>query len=165
MRTLLALLATSLVMLEGCGRRTETLDREKVMAAIQRAEEAQSAAYRRNDLNAAFASYTDDSTLYAPGSPPAHGRAAIRALNERAMMDPALKVVIDEASRRWWLAKSGDLATTTYNTLWTHTDAASGKPVTERVISQTTWLKQSDGSWKNVMDINGAYPAPTAPAE
>jgi ketosteroid isomerase-like protein len=163
MRKLLLLIAVSPVALGGCAQKAETVDPKGVMVAIQDAEEAQAAAYRRNDLDAAFAVFTEDSLLYLPGTPPAHGRKAIRAVNERAMADPALKITIDEASRKWWIAKSGDLATTTYNTAWTHT--VSGKPVTERLVSQTTWSRQSDGSWKNVMDINGVYSAPTAPAE
>lgn len=154
-----------LLMMSGCANKSETADREKVMAAIQNAEEAQAAAYKRNDLDAAFAVYTEDSLLYLPGTPPAHGRQAIRAVDKHAMADPALKLSIDETSRKWWIAKSGDLATTTYTTTWTHTDAASGKPVTEPLVSQTTWAKQADGSWKNVMDINGVYPASAMPAK
>jgi ketosteroid isomerase-like protein len=160
-----AVVATSLALLGGCAQKPATTDREKVMAAIQNAEEAEADAYRRNDLDAAFTVFTEDSILYLPGNPPAHGRAAIRAVDERAMADPALKIALNEASRKWWIAKSGELATTTYTTTWTHTDAVSGKPVTEPLVSQTTWAKQADGSWKNVMDINGVYPASAMPAQ
>jgi ketosteroid isomerase-like protein len=103
--------------------------------------------------------FAEDSTLYAPGMPPAHGRQAIKAANERALKDPALNAMIDEGSRKWFVAASGDLATTTYRYAWTHTDANSGRPVTEQVSSQTTWIKQADGSWKNVWDLNAVYPA------
>lgn len=146
------------ITLAGCAEKTQAVDRQKVMAAIQQAEQAQEAALVRNDLEAAVQIFTEDSVLYVPGMPPAHGKAAIKASNAKALADPAFNGTIDEASRKWWVARSGDLATTTYTTTWTHTDAASGKPVTEPLTSQTTWARQSDGSWKNVMDINGVYP-------
>jgi uncharacterized protein (TIGR02246 family) len=161
---ILAIAAISLALLSGCARNSEAADREKVMTAIQDTEEAQAAAFRRNDLDKVFAIYAEDSMLYLPGLPPAHGREAIRAVDEHAMKDPAFNVTIDEASRKWWVARSGDLATTTYTTIWTHTDAASGKPMTEQMMSQTTWVRQPDQSWKNVMDINAVYPASATPA-
>lgn len=158
MRVSFALVAVALVALAGCAEKVEGVNREKVMAAIQQAEQTQEAALVRNDLEGAVKIFTEDSVLYVPGMPPAHGREAIKASNARALADPAFNGVIDEASRKWWIARSGDLATTTYTTTWTHTDAASGKPVTEPLVSQTTWAKQPDGSWKNVLDINGVYP-------
>lgn len=35
---------------------------------------------------------------------------------------------------------------------------ATGKVVREPLVSQTTWAKQADGSWKSVNDINAVYP-------
>lgn len=156
--------AATLALLGACAQKVETVDREKVIVAIQKAEEAQAAADGRNDLDGAMAVFAEDSTLYVPGFPPAHGRAAIRAIHQRVLSDPAWNVVFDEGSRKWWIARSGDLATTTYTMVWTHTDSGNGKPVTERLTSQTTWARQTDGSWKNVMDINAVYPAPIVPA-
>lgn len=159
MRGPIVITAPMLAMLGACAPETETVDRSEVIGAIQAAEQAQAAALGRNDINGAYAVFTDDSLLYAQGFPPAKGREAIRSTNERVLKDPAFNAVIDEASRKWWVAASADLATTTYTTVWTHTDAKSGKPVTEPLTSQTTWLKQADGSWKNVMDINAVFPA------
>jgi uncharacterized protein (TIGR02246 family) len=160
----IAVSATSLALLGGCTQTPESLERTKVIEAIQKAEVAQVAALTRKDLDAAVTVFAEDGTLYAPGMPPAHGREAIKAANERALKDPALNAQIDESSRKWFVAASGDLATTTSRYAWTHTDATSHKPVTEQVSSQTTWTKQTDGSWKNVWDLNAVYPAPSSPA-
>lgn len=160
MRGSLVIGAASLALLGACTKKAESVDREKVIATIQNTEEAQAAADGRNDLDGAMAVFAEDATLYLPGFPPAHGRAAIKTLHRHALNDPVFNVILDEGSRKWWIAKSGDLATTTYTMMWTHTDEVSGKPVTERLTSQTTWARQADGSWKNVMDINGVYPAP-----
>lgn len=54
--------------------------------------------------------------------------------------------------------ESGDLATKTYTSAWTHTDGTSGIVLAERLVSQTTWVRQADGSWKNVSDLNAVYP-------
>lgn len=142
----------------GCNQKAQIVSREEIIAAIQQAEQAQEAALARKDLDVAVNIFTEESTLYPPGMPPAHGRAAIKAVNEHALKDPALNVAIDEASRKWWVAASGDLATTTYTSVWTHTDTTSGKVLTESLVSQTTWAKQADGTWKNVWDMNAVYP-------
>jgi ketosteroid isomerase-like protein len=163
MRKLLLLVAASPVALGGCAQKAETVDRQEVMAAIQQAEQAQAAALARNNLDGALKIVTEESTLYVPGMPPAHGREAIKRSNARALADPAFNVVVDEASRKWWIARSADLATTTYTTTWTHTDVATGKPVSQPLVSQTTWARQPDGSWKNVMDINAVYPTSNVP--
>jgi len=163
MKGSLALASASLVLVGACTQNEELAQRDKVIATIQQAEEEQAAALARRDLDGAVTVFAKDGTLYVPGQPPAIGREAIKAVNERSLNDPAVNVVIDEASRKWWVSVGGDLATTTYRYAWTHTDASNGKPVTEQVVSQTTWARQADGSYKNVLDINGVYPASTAP--
>jgi ketosteroid isomerase-like protein len=154
--------AASLALLGACTRQADVADPGKVIAAIGKAEEAQAAALGRGDLDGAMAVFAQDATLYMQGMPPAIGRAAIKAANERVLKDPALNVVPDEASRKWWVSASGDLATTTYASAWTHTDPGTGKPLTERLVSQTTWRRGTDGTWRNVSDINAVYPAPVS---
>ncbi|TAL03018.1 MAG: nuclear transport factor 2 family protein [Rhodospirillaceae bacterium] len=163
MRKSLVIAAAALSLLGACTQKAKTVEREDVIAAISKTEEAQTAAIGRNDLNGAVAVFAEDATLYTPGMPPAIGREAIKAVNERVLKDPALNIVIDEASRKFWISANGDLATTTYTSAWTHTDAISGKPVTERLVSQTTWERQADGTWQNVSDLNAIYPV--VPAE
>lgn len=156
----LAIAAGAAVLVAACTPNTETADRQQVIGAIQKAEQAQEAALARNDLDGAVTGFASDATLYVPGMPPAHGREAIKAANERALIDPAMNVKIDEGSRKWWVSATGDLATTSYTSAWTHTEASNGKPVTEKLVSQTTWARQPGGSWKNVMDINAVFPDP-----
>jgi len=160
MKTSLAPAITSLVLLGACAPRSGGADATKITAAIRSAEEAQVAALGRRDLDGAVAVFDDHATLYVPGMPPATGRAAIRAANEMALKDPALSLAPDEASRKWWVSASGDLAATSYASTWTHTDPSSRKPVTEWLVSQTTWRRATDGTWRNVSDINAVYPAP-----
>ena len=151
----------ALAMLGACARTAEPVDPNEAIAAIQQAEEAQAAALGRNDLDAAVTIFAEDAVLYMQGIPPAVGREAIKAVNRNVLEDPALNVAIDEGSRKWWVSASGDLATTSYTSAWTHTDTSSGKPVTQQLVSQTTWTRQTDGSWKNVLDINSVYPNAT----
>jgi ketosteroid isomerase-like protein len=162
MKRSISLTATSLVLLGACTQKLEPADRDEAIAAITKAEVTQAAALDRKDLDGAVAVFAEDAMLYMQDMPPAMGREAIKAVNERVLNDPALNVVPDEASRKWWISASGDLATTIYTSAWTHSDASSGKPVTERLVSQTTWVRQADGRWKNVSDINAVYPAPAA---
>lgn len=159
---LIAHLPAVLALLAGCTGKPHAADPQQVMAAIQREEEAQSAALVSKDFDAAMNMFAPDATLYTPGLAPAVGRDAIKVVMERVLQDPALTVSIDESSRKVWVAASGDLATTTYRSVWTHTDARSGKVITEPLVSQTTWQKQADGRWKSVSDMSAIIPAAQA---
>ena len=160
MPRLRAIAAGAVVLVAACKPNTEPTDQKKVIGAIQQAEQAQEAALAKNDLDGVVTVFASDATLYVPGMPPANGREAIKAVNERALADPAMNVKIDEGSRKWWVSAGGDLATTSYTSAWTHTEASTGRPVTEKLVSQTTWARQSDETWKNVLDINAVYPDP-----
>lgn len=157
-RWLIAHLPAALALLAACAGKPHAADPQQVKAAIRREEAAQSAALVRKDFDAAMNMFAPDATLYTPGLAPAVGREAIKAVMEEALKDPALTVSIDESSRKVWVAASGDLATTTYRSTWTHTDAQTGQVITQPLVSQTTWEKQADGRWKSVSDMSTVIP-------
>jgi len=60
------------------------------------------------------------------------------------------------------MAASGDLGYT-YGTYVFKAKGQDGKPVTGNGKYTTIWKKQSDGSWKVVLDMGNSSPAPTQP--
>jgi ketosteroid isomerase-like protein len=57
------------------------------------------------------------------------------------------------------ISESGDLGYT-YGFFEFHSKDKDGKPVTEYGKYTSIWKKQSDGSWKVVLDMGNASPAP-----
>ena len=123
---------------------TRSADEKK----IRESEVAMSAAAVSKDLDKVVSYYADDAVVFAPNSPGATTKEAIR----NAWKDILMPV---GASTSWKptkveVAKSGDLAYTsgTYN----GTMMADGKPVKDSGNYLTVWKKQTDGTWKILVD-------------
>jgi len=115
---------------------------------IWESETAMSAAAVSKDLDKVVSYYADDAVVFAPNAPGATTKEAIR----NAWKDILMPV---GASTSWKptkveVAKSGDLAYTsgTYN----GTMMADGKPVKDSGNYLTVWKKQTDGTWKILVD-------------
>jgi len=135
-------------------------DKDAALLAIHMVEEGQMKAFDADDVAGAIAPYGDDSVFIASGMPLASGMAAIRPAFEEMLADPNAKLVMSPQSSR--VSASGDLAVTTASYDFTHSDPATGEPVTEHGMNQTVWSKQADGSWKNVSDFNVSVPPEAA---
>lgn len=130
----------------------EKVDRD----AILRADEDFAHYAREHGLAEAFASYAaDDATILPNGGNPVKGREAIRALfaSSSAGTTLAWKPFTAEVSR------SGDLGYT-LGTYESRSSDASGKPVIRYGKYCTIWKKQSDGTWRYVVDLGNPSPAP-----
>ena len=131
---------------------------DAVLAAIQQTEEHRQAALKAGNMAAGVAVYAPEAVFYEPGKPPVTGDQ-IRAAFDRMGKDQAYNLAIDDASRSHWVAKSGDLAVTSYTGSWTHTKAED-VATTEPLLNQTVWALQQDGTWKIVSDVNTVIEAP-----
>jgi ketosteroid isomerase-like protein len=147
-----------LTVLAACSPKTEetssppAVDADAIMAQIHKTEDAQIAALNAGDIERGTAIYAPGAWFYPPGEPGVTG-PAIRTSFERMLADANNGIKVDEASRKHWVAASGDIAATSLAGTWKHT-AAGGKVVTEPMANQTVWQKQADGSWKIMSDLN-----------
>ena len=117
--------------------------------AIRGADAATLKAAQGNDVNGAVANYANDADWLPPNAPIVHGKTAIRAGWAKLIGNPGF--TIDWQINKLEVARSGDLAYTIYTYQMT-LDGANGKPITDQGKDMAVWKKQSDGTWKIVVD-------------
>ena len=100
--------------------------------------------------------YADDSVEVPNGAPAIHGKAEIAK---------GMGFLDDKNNRLIWtpvgadISSSGDMGYT-YGTFEFHSTDKDGKPAIEYGKYTSIWKLQSDGSWKVVLDMGNANPAP-----
>ncbi|WP_137680804.1 YybH family protein [Aurantiacibacter suaedae] len=127
-------------------------DPDDVIATIRATEQAQLDAIASDDLVGIARLYADDAVLVRPDGTRLLGGAAIADGYGDLIADPAFHIEVSPANG--WAATSEDLATLASNVDITTTDPETGEPVTEQMISQTVWTRQSGGTWMIRSAIN-----------
>jgi uncharacterized protein (TIGR02246 family) len=100
--------------------------------------------------------WAEDAVILPPGQAPVIGKAAIRQMVEGMSNIPGFKISWEPLSA--YVSESGDLAYILEQNQITMNDS-TGKPITEYNKAVTIWKKQTDGSWKNVVDTWNADPS------
>tara|TARA_A100001391_G_scaffold95213_2_gene63068 strand:- start:8153 stop:8674 length:522 start_codon:yes stop_codon:yes gene_type:complete len=131
-------------------------DPDEVIATIRATEQAQLDAIASDDLVGIARLYADDAVLVRPDGTRLVGGAAIADAYGDLVADPAFHIEVTPAEG--WASSAEDLAALDSNVDITTTDPESGEPVTEKMISQTVWTRESGGTWM----IRSAINAPRA---
>lgn len=144
---------TVLTVMLGCsqGPKQSAGTHDTDVQAVKDTEAQWNKDYQAKDADKVTAYYTDDAVLIAPGSAPANGKEAIRASMKQFVSDPALSLQFQPSLVD--VASSGDVAYTQGSYTLTVTDPTTKKPVNDHGSYVTVYKKQSDGSWKAVLDI------------
>jgi uncharacterized protein (TIGR02246 family) len=151
---LLTTIALAIVVAGGCGgsHRINFSDEE---AAIRRTDADWLAAAASHDLNRVLPFWADDPAILAPGAPPIVGKEAIRIYVTESFAAPGFSITWK--TEKVEVSQSGDLAYST-GTNRISLNGPDGKSLTEEGRGVTIWKKQTDGSWRCVLDV-------TSPAE
>ena len=129
-------------------------------AAVQKADADWSAAARAKQADAWLAFYADDAVALPPNAEMATNKDAIRKAITDLLALPGLSVSWQTTKAE--AARSGDLAYT-YGTYELTSNDAAGRPTTDHGKYSEVWKKQSDGSWKCIVDM-WSSDLPLAPA-
>jgi uncharacterized protein (TIGR02246 family) len=127
------------------------VDTAAAEAEVKRTEAEMLAAFKAKDPARLAGYYADEAVMATPGRAAAAGRAAIVAMLEADMKDPAF--ALDFANAKTLVAASGDIAYTRGTFRVTFTDPATKRPREGRGNYVTIFRKQSDGSWKAIEDV------------
>lgn len=100
--------------------------------------------------------WADDAIVMSPGQPPIKGKKAIREMVESTSKIPGFKISWEPLSVA--VAKSGDIAYMIEQNQITVNDSL-GNPHSEFNKSVTIWRKETDGSWKNIVDMWNSAPS------
>lgn len=119
---------------------------EKLMQVSR--EWSKIAATRNVDKTLSY--WADDATVISAGQPTLKGKKEIRQMVEGSFKDPSFQIGWEPQSAE--ISKSGDLGYMIEDDNLTVNDS-TGKPVTQHYRSITIWKKQTDGTWKNVVDV------------
>jgi len=106
------------------------------------------------DVAKTLSYWAEDAVVIAAGQPVLTGKAEIKKMMEASFNNPSFRIS--------WSPKSadvdGNMGYLIEDTKIT-TDDSAGRPITQRFKTVTIWKKQSDGNWKNVVDIMTPKPA------
>ena len=164
-RTFLPVSIALTFLLAGCTPATPPapLDtRAADMKAIQDTETAWSQSFATKDVDKVTAFYADDASLFLTDMPVVTGKSNIASVFKPFLADENFSLIF--SANKVDASKSGDLAYTQGRYTWTYTDAKTKKVVSEKGKYVLVFMKQADGSWKDVADISNAD-GPAAPVK
>ena len=100
--------------------------------------------------------WAEDAIVMSPGEPALKGKQAIRSMIEGTSKIPGFRISWEPLSVV--ISKSGDMAYMIEQNQITVNDPL-GNPITQYNKAVTIWRKETDGSWKNVVDMWNAEPS------
>lgn len=136
------------VFLTGCGEtKIDTKSEGERLMQISR-EWSKSAA--TDNVEKTLSYWADDAVMMSSGQPPLKGKKAIREMVEGTSKIPGFKISWEPLSVS--VSKSGDMAYMIEKNQITMNDTL-GNPITKFGTGVTIWRKESDGTWKNIVEI------------
>lgn len=138
-------------LLTGC---TPADTRDADAKTIRDTEAAWSQAYATKDADKITSFYADDASLFITGMPIVRGKANIASTWKQYLGDSNFSLTF--TPDRVTVAKSGEMGTTQGSYAFTYTDPKSKQAVLEKGKYVEVYMKQADGSWKDVADISNA---------
>ena len=126
---------------------------EKVMQLSKEWSKAAST----GDVTKTISYWADDAILMSGGQPTLNGKKEIKKMVEESFKIPGFKISWDPQTAV--VSESGDMAYLIENSQITLSDS-TGKSIVENSKAVSIWRKQTDGSWKNVVDISTPEPTP-----
>ena len=128
----------------GCNSNNKSEEQQRL---IQTSKQWSDAASNR-DVDKTLSYWADDAVVMAAGQPVLTGKAEIKKMIEASFSNPSFRIS--------WSPKTadieGNMGYLIEDTKIT-TDDSLGRPITQRFKTITIWKKQTDGQWKNVVDI------------
>lgn len=142
-------IAIMLVVITACNEQQEVDTISEGEKLMQTSREWSQVAASKN-VDSILHYWTDDAIVLSAGEAPLKGKDAIRGMVEGSMKDPGFQISWEPKSAE--VSKSGDMGYLLETTTMAMTDS-TGKPMTHNFDAVTIWEKQSDGSWKCVVDV------------
>jgi uncharacterized protein (TIGR02246 family) len=143
------------VLVSACADPLPRVDVEAEGAELMRISREWSSVASTGDMEATLSYWAEDATMMAPGQPPMRGKQAIREYLESTSSIPGFTVRWEPLEAH--VAASGDLAYLIERNQFSYQDS-TGARITESNKVVTVWRKESDDSWKNVIDMWNADP-------
>jgi len=143
------------ILLASCS--SDSVDYEAEKIHLMELSREWSGIVNSGDIDAIVSHWDENAVLLPPGSPMIEGRDAIRAYVESSSAIPGFSITWEP--ERAFISNSGDMAYMIERNEVTFNDQ-DGELVEVPGKVVTIWKKDSDGEWKNVIDMwNSVTPA------
>jgi uncharacterized protein (TIGR02246 family) len=149
MKGTISMLVFFLVAFISCNQKT--VDKKAEGEKIMQLSKEWSSAAATGDAEKTLSYWADDAVLIAPHEPLLNGKEQIRQMVNQSFNAPGFKISWQPQSVQ--VSDNGDMAYLIEDAQVTYTDS-TGKSVTQQNKAVSIWRKQSDGSWKNIVDIS-----------
>ncbi len=103
------------------------------------------------DIDKMLSYWSEDAVLFSSGELAIKGKKGLRDMLEGSMKTPGFRISWEPLNAE--ISESGDMGYLIEKTEISFTDS-DGATQTQKNNAVTIWRKQSDGSWKNVVDIS-----------
>lgn len=120
---------------------------EKIMQLSREWSEAASS----RDVEKVVSYWGDDAVIISAGAPVLRGKQEIRRMVEESFKTPDFRISWQPESAT--VSESGDMAYIIENVQISYTDS-TGTPVSFNDRAVSIWRKQTDGAWKNAVEIS-----------
>jgi uncharacterized protein (TIGR02246 family) len=146
-RFVVLVVAGVLLACTGCASAGSQTD---VQSQILRLDAEWSRAAQDRDVDRVVSFWSDDATVFPPGSPSVAGKAAIREFVAKSFRTPGFSISWKTTTVA--VSRSGDMAYTTGTNRVTFS-LSDGRQVTVDGKAVAVWRREKDGLWKCVVDI------------
>lgn len=147
---------TIATLLVGCSE--ATVDSDAEAQELMQLSRDWSAMVGSGDFEAAIDVWADDAVMLPPDLPVLSGKSAISEYVAGTTSIPGFKISWEPDSAH--VSKSGDMAyLIEHNVI--EMDGVNGERIVTHGKVVTVWRRDSQGQWKNVVDMWNAVPAPT----
>ena len=135
-----------------------TIDRQAEAQELMELSREWSTLVGSGNVEATLDFWAEDAVMLPPDLPVLYGKAAIREYVTRAEKLPGYKIILEPESAH--ISKSGDMAYLIERNV-VEFDAENGDNIVNHGKVVTIWRKDSNGQWKNVVDMWIAAPPPS----
>jgi ketosteroid isomerase-like protein len=145
----------ALSLLTGCTE--NAIDQNAEADKLMELSKAWANSVKNKNVDEMLSYWADDAILMSPNEPAVIGIDSLRAMVKRSIKIPGFE--INWNPQEAYVSKSGDLGYVIFKNYMTMPIDTMGNTRTVFNKGVEIWKKQSDGDWKNVVDISNADPS------
>lgn len=154
MKTILTFTTLTLFLLGGCTQ--STIDTAAEGETLMQISREWSETVAMGNIESILSYWADNAVMISPFEPTKIGKEAIRQMVEESLNTPGFSITWEPLSAS--VSKSGDMGYLIEENRMSWLDEDGNEVIMQNNVL-TVWRKDSDGNWKNVVDMMSPKPA------
>lgn len=149
-----------LILFMGYGCNEHEMDQKAEADKLMQLSKEWSESVKTRDVEEMISYWADDAILVSPNEAPVVGKESLRAMVQRSLKVPGFDIGWNPQEA--YVSKGGDLGYVIIKNYMTMPVDTMGNTRTVFNKGVEIWKKQTDGSWKNIIDISNSDPSITS---